>query len=72
MLARAPILFAKKKDSSLQLCVDYRGLNKVTIKNCYLLPLILELLEQLAEARFYTKLDVQEAYYRICIREEDK
>jgi hypothetical protein len=46
--AGALILFTKKKDSSLRLCVDYRGLNKVTVKNYYLLPLISELLERLA------------------------
>ena len=42
---RAPILFVKKKDGSLYMCVDYQRLNKVTVKNCYLLPLILGLLE---------------------------
>jgi hypothetical protein len=67
-LAGAPILFAKKKDGTLRLCVDYRGLNEITIKNRYLLPLILESLERLAKAKWYTKLDIREAYYRICIR----
>ena len=43
----APILFVKKKDGSLCLCIDYRGLNKVTIRNCYPLPLIPELLDRL-------------------------
>jgi hypothetical protein len=43
--AGAPILFAPKKDSSLQLCVDYRGLNNVTIKNCYPLPLITKIID---------------------------
>lgn len=70
--AGAPILFAKKKDGTLRLCVDYRGLNKVTVKNRHPLPLITESLEQLAEARFYTKLDVREAYHRIRIKEGDE
>jgi hypothetical protein len=52
--------------------VDYCRLNRITIKNCYLLSLISESLEQLAQAKFYTKLDVREAYYRIRIREGDK
>jgi hypothetical protein len=72
LLARALILFAKKKDGSLRLCVDYRGLNKIIVKNCHPLPLITESLERLAEARFYTKLDVREAYYCIYIKEGDK
>jgi hypothetical protein len=70
--AGAPILFAKKKDGSLRLCVDYRGLNKITVKNRHPLPLITESLERLAEARFYTKLDVREAYHRIRIKEGDE
>ena len=70
--AGAPILFVKKKDGSLRLCVDYRGLNKVTIKNRHPLPLISESLERLAEARYYSKLDVRDAYHRIRIREGDE
>jgi hypothetical protein len=62
----------KKKDGSIRLCVDYCRLNRITIKNRYLLPLILESLERLAQAKFYTKLDVREVYYRIRIREGDK
>jgi hypothetical protein len=54
----APILFMKKGDSSLRLCVDYRGLNEGTIKNQYPLPLLHETLLQLQKARFYTKLDI--------------
>jgi hypothetical protein len=70
--AGAPILFVKKKDGSLRLCVDYRGLNKITIKNRHPLPLITESLERLAAAKYYTKLDVREAYHRIRIREGDE
>ncbi|SPC61518.1 uncharacterized protein UHOD_11135 [Ustilago sp. UG-2017b] len=53
-LAASPILFIKKKDGSLRLCVDYRGLNQITIRNRYPLPLIDELLDRLREARFFT------------------
>jgi hypothetical protein len=56
----------------LRLCVDYRGLNKITVKNRHPLPLITESLERLAQAKFYTKLDVREAYHRIRIKEGDE
>jgi hypothetical protein len=62
----------KKKDGSLRLCVDYRGLNKITVKNRHSLPLITKSLERLAQAKFYTKLDVREAYHRIRIKEGNK
>jgi len=70
--AGAPILFAKKKDGSLRLCVDYRGLNKITVKNRHPLPLIAESLERLAKAKWYTKLDIRDAYHRIRIKEGDE
>ena len=54
----APILFVKKKDGSLRLCVDYRGLNKITKKDRYLLPLIADLLDAPRKARVYTKIDL--------------
>lgn len=60
--AGAPILFRKKKDGSLRLCVDYRGLNAITIKNRYALPLISELLDRLHTAKRFTKLDMRGAY----------
>ena len=60
--AGAPILFVKKKDGSLRLCVDYRGLNKVTIPNCCPLPLMSESFECLAKARKFTKFDMRGAY----------
>lgn len=70
--AGAPILFVKKKDGTLRLCVDYRGLNKITLKNRHPLPLITESLERLAQAKYYTKLDVRDAYHRIRIKEGDE
>jgi hypothetical protein len=68
----APILFVPKKDGGDRLCVDYRGLNKVTIKNRYLLPLISELLNRLGYAKVFTKLDLRDAYYRLRIKEGDE
>ena len=56
--AGAPIFFVKKKDGSLRLVVDYRGLNKVTIKNRYALPLISSLLERINGAKFFTKINL--------------
>ena len=71
-LVWAPILFVKKKDGSLHLCVDYRGLNKVTIRNCYPLPLILELLDRLRLRRVFSKIDLQGAYNLVRIRPRDE
>ena len=70
--AGAPILFDKKPDGSLRLCVDYRGLNNITIKNRYPLPLIGESLDRLGQARRFTQLDLTNAYYRMRIREGDE
>ena len=67
-----PILFAKKKDGSLRLCVDYRGLNRITKKDRYPLPLISDLLDAPGKARIYTKLDLRHAYHLLCIAEGDK
>lgn len=70
--AGAPILFVKKKDGSLRMCVDYRGLNKITIKNRYPLPLISNLLDQLATARVYSKIDLRGAYNLVRIKPGDE
>ena len=66
--ARAPVLFVKKKDSSLRLCVDYRGLNDITVKNRYPLPLIQETLDWVGKAKIYTKLDLRGAYNLLRIK----
>jgi Reverse transcriptase (RNA-dependent DNA polymerase)/RNase H-like domain found in reverse transcriptase/Integrase zinc binding domain/Chromo (CHRromatin Organisation MOdifier) domain/Integrase core domain len=63
----APVLFVKKPDGSLRLCVDYRGLNKLTIKNRYPLPLIGELLDRLSKAKYFTKFDVRDGFNRLRI-----
>ena len=60
--AAAPILFVKKADGTLRLCVDYRGLNKITIKNRYPLPLINELIDKCGNARFFTCFDLRDGY----------
>ena len=70
--AGAPILFDKKPDGSLRLCLNYRGLNNLTIKNWYPLPLISETLDRLGRAKRFTQLDLTSAYYRMRIREVDK
>nr|GFC79022.1 RNA-directed DNA polymerase homolog [Tanacetum cinerariifolium] len=55
----APVLFQRKKDGSLWMFIDYRALNKVTIKNKYTIPLIADLFDQLGKARYLTKLDLR-------------
>ena len=70
--AGAPILFIKKKDGSLRLAVDYRGLNKITKKDRYPLPLIPDLLDRLRSARIFTKLDLRGAYNLVRIAEGDE
>ena len=70
--AGAPILFVPKKTGELRLCVDYRALNRVTEKNRYPLPLISEILDRLSGAKYFTKLDLKDAFHRIRIREGDE
>lgn len=67
----APILFQKKKDGTFRLCIDYRGLNQVTIKNKYPLPRIGELFDRLGGAKFFSKIDLRSGYYQVLIKEED-
>lgn len=67
--AGSPILFVKKKDGSLRLCVDYRALNNITIKNRYPLPLIPEALDRLRSGKIFTKLDLRGAYNLVRIKE---
>lgn len=67
----APILFVKKKSGDLRMCVDYRALNKITIKNRYPLPNIAELLDRLAGAKYFTSLDLRSGYHQLRIAEED-
>ena len=68
----APILFTPKSNGTLRLCVDYRGLNNLTIKNRYPLPLVGESLDRLGRAKQFTKLDLTDAYHRIRIKKGDE
>jgi len=70
--AGAPIHFVKKKDGGLRLCVDYRQLNEIRVKDRTPLPLIGESLDQLSNATIYTKLDIKDAYYHLRIAEGDE
>ena len=70
--AGAPILFDRKSDGSLRLYLDYRGLNNLTIKNRYPLPLIGESLDRLGRAKRFTQLDLTSAYHRMRIRTGDE
>jgi hypothetical protein len=65
----APVLFVKKKDGTLRLCIDYRQLNKVTVKNRYSLPQIDDLFDQLKGARVFSKIDLRSGYHQLRIKE---
>ena len=67
----APILFVKKKDGGLRLRIDYRELNKVTIRNQYPLPRIDDLLDQLHGAKVFSKIDLRSGYHQLKILSED-
>ncbi|OMO75693.1 reverse transcriptase [Corchorus capsularis] len=68
----APVLFQKKQDGSLQLCVDYRALNKVTVRKKYPIPLISNLFDQLSRAKYFSKLDLRSGYHQVRIIEGDE
>ena len=67
----APVLFVKKKDGTMRLCIDYRELNKVTIKNKYPLPRIDDLFDQLQGVSVFSKIDLRSGYHQLKIKEED-
>ena len=67
----APVLFVKKKDGSLRMCIDYRELNKVTIKNKYPLPRIDDLFDQLRGAKVFSKVDLRSGYHQLKIKDSD-
>ncbi|MDM1593471.1 reverse transcriptase family protein, partial [Escherichia coli] len=66
-----PVLFQKKKDGTLRLCIYYRGLNQLTIKNKYPIPRIDELLDRLHGTEVFTQIDLKSGYYQIRIKEQD-
>jgi hypothetical protein len=67
----APVLFVKNKYGTLRLCIDFRQLNKVTVKNKYPLPRIDDLFDQLKDARIFSKIDLRSGYHQVRIKEED-
>ncbi|GJR77999.1 putative reverse transcriptase domain-containing protein [Tanacetum coccineum] len=66
-----PALFVKKKDGSFRMCIDYRELNKLTVKNRYPLPRIDDLFDQLQGSSVYSKIDLRSGYHQLRVREED-
>nr|GEY86938.1 reverse transcriptase [Tanacetum cinerariifolium] len=67
----ALVLFVKKKDGSMRLCIDYRDLNCVTIRNRYPLPRIDDLFDQLQGAKFFSKIDLKSGYHQLRVKEQD-
>nr|GFD25643.1 putative reverse transcriptase domain-containing protein [Tanacetum cinerariifolium] len=67
----APVLFVKKKDGSFQMCRDYRELNKLTVKNRYLLPRINYLFDQLQGSSVYSKIELRSGHHQLRVQEED-
>ena len=67
----APILFVKKKDGTTRMCVDYRALNDITIKNSYALPRVDELFDRLQGAKYFSKIDLRSGYHQIRIVPDD-
>jgi hypothetical protein len=66
----SPILFVRKADGSLRLCIDYRGLNKVTRKDAYPLPRVDDTLDELKDANFYTHLDLASSFLQVRVRDQ--
>ena len=67
----SPVIFVKKKDDTLCLCIDYRQLNKMTIKNRYQLPPIDDMFDQLLGATVFSKIDLRSGYHQVRIKDED-
>src|SRR6266508_931016 len=67
----SPVMFVKKNDGTMRMCIDYRSLNAVTIKNKYPLPRIEDLFHQLKGAKFFSKIDLRSGYYQLKIRPQD-
>jgi hypothetical protein len=68
----APVLFVHKKDGTLRMCINYRALNKATVKNRYPLPCIDDLFDRLSGAKVFSRIDLRSGYYQIRIKEGDE
>lgn len=67
----SPVLFVKKKNGEMRMCVDYRALNNITVKNAYPLPRIDELLNRLSQARYFSKIDLASGYHQVRVSPDD-
>jgi hypothetical protein len=67
----APVLLVKKNDGTLRLCIDFRQLNKVTLKNKYHLPRIDDLFDQLKDDKVFSKIDLRSGYHQVRSKQED-
>lgn len=67
----APVLFVKKKDGTMRMCVDYRELNRITVKNRYPLPCVEELFDRLRGAKYFSKIDLRSGYHQVRIHPDD-
>jgi hypothetical protein len=68
----SPVILVRKKDGSWRFYVDYRGLNSITVKNKYPMPIVDELLDELAGAKWFTKIDLRAGYHQIRLKPEDE
>ena len=67
----SPVVLIKKKDGTLRLCIDFRALNDITIKDAYPLPEIDHIIASMGGSKYFTSLDVQSAFWNVCIAERD-